>query len=485
MNKEVKLFRIFKSLSEDDFKILDKAIKSPLFSVTQYAKKLYKVLIRKYPDFDSSTIGKKEIFTKVFDSKIYNDLKLRRVFSDLTQFIKKALVHHTLQKDNWKREKILTEIYADMGLPAISKKVREDLYQRMDESFTKNEDYWKKKMILERAEQFLSLKNNNKRTVEIARKTIYAADRYFAYATVRQALLIKNKAYIIKVSYDLPYLDLVKKAYQKGLLKEDRLFRLYLLALQLTETPRDDVFFAYQSLFFNQGDVGYGEDGLILFKVGLNYAARQVNSGNFKFKGLPLEWYKFGIKNEILITNGSMESSDFSNIVYLASRNNEIAWTREFMSKYIKRLAVEIQEEEYLYSEASISFQEKKFYQVIDNISEYPFSKAYILKSKVLIIKSQFEIYLLDTTFSQTLKSSILSFENYLHRDKIRTDENKLPFVNFCKILKKILKLKVKNMDEKAIREWGEKKLNAKNIVVSKSWLFEKIGLTSTLKRSN
>lgn len=475
MNKDIKLFRILKSLSRKEINQLQSAVESPLYPLALPSQKLYHILRPHYRKLDSTSEGKKNIFAELFPGESYDDAKLRRVFSNLTQVVKKFLAYNQLQNDTWQREKTLAEAYEELGLSTVSQQIRENLYERVDQEPLKNENYWKKKMILSGVQQSALLSNRKEASTKLAKETSSAADHYFAYATVRHALLIKSKAYVFDTPYNLSYLEAVKKAYKNGLLRDDSLFRLYVLALQLIEEPRKDVFFAYQSLYFNQGNVGYGEDDLFLFYIGLNYAVRQINGGDIDFQKLPLEWYKFGLNRNILLVNGLMEHVDFSNIVFFGCQNNEIDWTLTFIKDYIKLLPLEIQEEEFLYSKASIFFQENKFYEVIDNISEYPFSSAYALKSKVLILKSHFEIYLKDSTYTLTLISSILAFESYLYRDKKRTKANKLPYINFCKILKKILILRIKKISKTVISKQIRKQVAVKKVIVSKNWLLEKV----------
>lgn len=475
MNKEIKLFRILANLSKDEVKLLQKAVESPLYSLGLPSQKLYSILMRQYPNFDSSSAGKEKVFIKLFPTASYDDLKLNRVFSNLTQVVKKFLAYNELQNNDWQREKTLSVVYENMRLSVLSEETRQGLHQTIDQTAHKNEDYWKKKMILYGAEQSYLLKSGKEASLEIAKKTNYAADCYFAYTTVRHTLLIKSKALIFNTPYNLPYLEAVKQAYRDGLLREDSFFRLYVLALELTENPREDVFFAYQSLFFSQEDIDYRKDGLLLFKIGLNYAVRQRNVGDLEFQDIPLIWYKLGLNREILFVDNLIERIDFSNIVYLACMSNEIDWALKFVEDYTKRLPREVQEEELLYSKALISFQDKRFYKVINNIFEYPFSLTYTLKYKNLILKSHFEIYLKDANHADTLNSNIVAFENYLYRDKSRTKVLKLPHVNFCKILKKILLLKMKNTKKAKIKSWLEQKLKIESHVAAKNWLIEKV----------
>lgn len=470
MNNKIKLFRFFNGLSKYELKQLQEAVESPLYNLSQFSKKLYKLLVREYPNFDETEKGKEKIYAKLFPNQSYNDLKLRRVFSELTQLLRKFLAYNELQNDNWQREKVLAEIYADMGLTTLSQKVSQDLHKTMDKESVKNEEYWKKKMILYGVEQSVLLENNGEISVKMAEETIYAADRYFAYATVRQALLIKSKAKIFNTPINLPFLDVVKQKYQNGLLREDSLFRLYILALTLLETPREDVFYAFQSLYFSGG-----KDDLFLFYMGLNYAMRQMNAGNIDFQNIPLKWYKLGLESNALINNGLITRINFSNIVVLSCKNNEISWSHKFIDKYINQLPQDIQEEEFLYSKASIYFHEKRFHDTINILSEYSFSAAYILKAKIIISKAQYEIYLQDDTYIWVLKSSIRTFENYLYRDKSRVEASKMPYLNFCIILRKVLILSEKGTEKHRIKEWVEKQIETRGVVNSKQWILEKV----------
>jgi len=478
--KENKLYRVFRALKAQEVKNLRKLMDDPNYMVSPVIKLLYKLLSRQYPDFDNSQAGKEKLFSKLHPDRAYNDLKLRRYFSDLTKIIIDFLNFDTLNEDIWLREKSLIEIYENAKFYTKAHEKREQLHAFLDQDTMKNDRYWEKKMTLYQMEYASDSNSNPKAQEEVLKNLLDASDHYFAYVKIRQALLTKSLSFVFQSNYSLAFLEEVKREHQAGFLQTDSLFKLYMLALNMVENEREDIFFAYESLFFAKTDDLYGEDQLFLFQIGLNFLVRQTNRGDFKFRKITLDWYKFALSEGILLHKNSLDKTSFSNIVTYACQIGEEKWTFNFIAKYIKYLPISIQQDELAYSNAIVYFYQKKYSAIISNISDYSFSQPYIIKTKMLLLCSYFEEFINDNDYFQVLNSNINSFENYLKRNKDWTDKVKKPHLNFCKVLKKLAKFYAKKTEQEEIKKWLLIELERRPIISGKTWL---LGIAKNLEK--
>lgn len=473
--KENKIYRLFQSLKPNDVKQLRKEMDSPHYSVKPILKSLFRILSRQYPHFDCTESGKKKLFAKLHPNRPYNDLKLRRYFSNLTKIIIDYLNFETLYRDTWLREKNLAEIYEKAQLYSLAHEKRQQLHAFIDQHSIKKDEYWKKKCTLYQME-YASLSTEKENTPnQILKNLLHASDHYFAYTTLRQALLTKSKSLVFNTAFSMPFLNAVKEQSQKNSLKECSLFQLYLLGLKMLEHDCPDNFFAYESAFFQKKEKLHGEDSLLFFYLGLNYVVRQTNKGNESFRKTALIWYKFALREGILLYQKTLSKETFNNIVLYGCEAGEEDWTLKFITEYSAYLPKDIQKDELIYSSAIVFFYQKKYPAVIDNIKEYSFSQGYIMKTRMLLLRSYFEEFTSDFSYAQLLMSNINSYENYLNKNEDWPNKVKKPYLNFCRVLKKMVKLYLKKTEQKKIETWLLTEIEKNPKIAGKGWLVKTI----------
>jgi len=474
MLKEVfylKLVRII--LCQDEIIQLQQAIESPLYSVTPIVKKLYYILYDAYPIRDISDINKESLFAELHPGIPYKDLKMRRYFSSLTKIIGQFLTFKKLKEGTWQRKKILAEVYEDMGLYTYANQKRDEAHAFMDKNELKGEEYWLKKVELYDAE-IMSLfreERNGVKTASVCEKLDNAVDHYFLFSKMRQGLLVKNYAIVFKSELKLRFLETVKQEYRAGFLQNDDLFNIFFLGLQLVEERSDEVFFAFESLFFHLKDELKATDKLLLFSIGINYANRQCNKGKTAFYIISFNWYKAAVEDDFIVINNSMSHVSFFNIVNFGAQAGEFDWVTEFMKSHIVYLPADIREEKWRLAELKLDYFRGDYDAVIQKISTNKFRYEYSCQIKSLQVRTYTMLFIKDKNYLSVLVSKIQSFENFLHRDKIWNNAIKVPYFNYCRILRRLISRlgNVYTTEENKI--WFEKQVEKYPNTILQSWM--------------
>lgn len=282
-------------------------------------------------------------------------------------------------------------------------------------------------------------------------------------------MVLKTKEKIFKTQHPLLFINNIRKEHQAGFLAENKLFKLYLSAFELNKDAATIRLSAYEALFFSEVQNLYGDDKLFLFYVGLNFCIRKFNIGELNAHDC-LRWYKAALLANILIKNNTITNHQFSNIITFSCIAKDFTWVENFMETHQQYLDEEIRESELLYSRALISFYKKDFTQVLVHLSSYGFNSRYVLKSRSLIIRAHFEIFTEDYSYYSILYNNLNAFEHYLYRDKSKTQQAKLGYLNLCKTLKKITHKMYNHQDPKEILIWFDEKTERKKFS-SKDWL--------------
>lgn len=78
-----KLIRILKTLNKQEFKKLDKFVKSPYFIKERHCYPLFNILKKRYPGFDAGEITNEEIYEELYPGKEIR----RQAFSQFAAYV--------------------------------------------------------------------------------------------------------------------------------------------------------------------------------------------------------------------------------------------------------------------------------------------------------------------------------------------------------------------------------------------------------------
>ena len=203
-----------------------------------------------------------------------------------------------------------------------------------------------------------------------------------------------------------------------------------------------------------------------IYTFALNYCIRKINLGEAVFYQELFELYQYVLAKNYIFDDGKLPAWDYKNIVTLGLRLKEFAWVEQFLYDYNSRLLDDFKENALNYNLAKLNFAKGNFDKVLDflQIVEYQ-DIFYTLDSKVLLIKTYFELSEWTATDSQ-----LESFRIFLVREKTVSETTRQQFLNFCKFTKKLLLFPNKKKLQAILVD-----LEANTEVADKQWLRSKL----------
>ncbi len=205
-----------------------------------------------------------------------------------------------------------------------------------------------------------------------------------------------------------------------------------------------------------------------LYMSAQNYCIRKINQGNQRFQKELFFLYQTLLKKEIIVANGVLSPWYFRNIVVVALRLGEYAWTEDFIIKFQDFLEEDFRRNTVTYNLAQLYFYQKKYGKVIEQLRNVEYEDVtYNLNSKAMLIATYYE-----TDETEPLYSLFESFRTYLNRHKNIPDNRRANFKNLIKFTKALLNLN--SGDKLSVDKLREEVIVSKN-VASKEWLLEKI----------
>jgi len=79
---------ILKAFTSQDMKEFDKFVASPFYNKNDILVKLFGILKKEHPDYEGTGVDREKIYYKLFNSKEFDESKLRYAFSDLSKLLK-------------------------------------------------------------------------------------------------------------------------------------------------------------------------------------------------------------------------------------------------------------------------------------------------------------------------------------------------------------------------------------------------------------
>ena len=455
-----KLVRSLKILNAKELKRLLQFLKSPFYNANPSIVKLYLSLRTYYPDFDSPKLAKEKVFKKIFPDRNYNHQKMLNLMSDFNSLLEKYLTVLQLEKEELEQKKLLLRAYSE----------RPDCYNAFEKQF---QDVNKKLEALpyrddiyfyEKQNLFLKfyshpgtdMQNENYNTLFHATNNFKSykelAELKLKCALTARSNIISTKRIKEQMAIDNPVINLYKKLYE----------------LQINEVAIN--LKGLSSYFISNIHLLRLTDRNNVLKILLNHCTRLANKGLSEFGETSFLLYKIGLENNCLIFNNKMGDITFSNIVTTSVYCKEFEWATKFIDKYQSVLDDKHRKDAVAMAMGNLYFH-KGEYQLAIQVLQHEFNTLLDnIKSRSILIRAWYEIFLNDYSYYDLLQAQLDAFEKFIRRNKVVHSTMKQSTINFILYSKKIA---LHKLEGKSMKTLNTKIKNLNNLLL-KGWLLEK-----------
>ncbi|MTB50450.1 hypothetical protein [Lewinella sp. W8] len=223
------------------------------------------------------------------------------------------------------------------------------------------------------------------------------------------------------------------------------IIQIYLTIFRaLREPDREGYFWTLKEMLGKQLSVPNPEILREVTQFAINYCARKIRQGKQQFVREALALYRVGIENAWLLDNeGKLSPWAFTNVVKLSLREKEYTYAQHFIEEYEKQLPTEFRQNARNYNLAELLYYTDQKAAAQEYLQRVAYTDLnYYLGARVLLAKIYFE-----TGEEEALLSHLAAFTIFLQRNKKISRNLQATFLNFCKILNSILRLRGKSPD--------------------------------------
>lgn len=408
-------------------------------------------------------LTKEILFKEVYPEDNYNDNKLRFTLNRLMEAIKEFILLEENEKKNVHSEKIWMDFIQN-------KKLKKNILLNIENDYNPHGALNKfifqyNKSVLNGQYNFIknaSVEDKYNSIIEMAK----AAEAFADFEFLRQYSLLITFSNVYKSSdlhiVQTRYNELKHKSNYKNIPE----FEVYFLIIELLTNPNHEGYYNLKNYLFENSNLWDLPDQIIWINYLLNYSTAQINKGDLDFIDEQYLIYNFCQENSMFNSLDFLTNTRINNVIHIFLRKKDFIRAEKFIEDYVSFLPSEIMDSCRHFNLARIRFEKKMYKESLRELLKVDFGRDafYSINSKVLLLKNYFEI-----KESDALSSLVISFKEYIKKNKVISESHKISIINFLKMVDKIYGAtpsKAKKLDEDIYKQTQ---------IAEKSWLLEKI----------
>lgn len=459
---------ILRAFTPQEIKEFEKFIQSPFFNKNETLTLLYQLLKKEYPDFSGPGVERERLYFKLYQSRDFDESKLRYAFSDLSKLLEKYIMWKELEKNKVQQNHLLLEFYRNHDIEKYFSQVFDETEKHLTTQKIKDSEYYFNRYLIEESLYNYASVKRDKSLDQTLQDVADNLDYYYISKKLKYLCEMFTRQNFLNSSYNTPLLNEVIEFVKKQDIESYPAIGVYYtVLLTLIEEENEGNYEKLLEMLEKYGECFKQDELRDLYFLAQNYCTKRINKGDTRYLR---EYFKLSeklLEKELIYENGYIIPSTFKNIVTVGLRLEEFDWVENFLYTYKEKLAPKYRENAFIYNLAWLHFfkgEYKKTLRLLNNV-EY-MDVYYILDSKILLLKTYYELDDVDAFYSL-----IDSFYVYLRRNDLISDYQKTICLNFVKFAKKLMRIKLgdKEAAEKLLREIKENQQ-----VASISWLIKK-----------
>ncbi len=476
-----KIIDILKTFSKEEMKSFKDFVNSPFFNSNKSVIRLFEILRKSYPGFNSALIRKESVYRKIFPGKSYNDIVMRILISDLMKLAEEFLSYLRYAKNPLDGKKYLLEELKERKLDRLHNRhftIAEDI---MNNSGITNHFYFLELYNIENhLIDFMISRDKQSQTAG----NVLKQGEYLLFFSLIGILNIAHELLtqqdVLNIKFDKNAIDMYLEhfnldGFMEYLRKSNHKYYsvaaiYYYMYKAYRETGKEEYYFQLRKLIEENINLFGREERFNLLVILESICVNMLAAGKEGFYKNLMGIYEMMIRENLLAPNENdyIQTNLFRNIFYTAVILKRYEWAEDFIGRFSSKIHPEQKDSMFYYSRAMIYFEKKQFNRSLENISRvgqrfFPFK----FDAKVLMLKIYYEL----EDFEPAI-SLIDSFSHFLSNNKSVYITDKERFGSFLKFFRILIRLKngSKDFHGALIRREIEKNAN----VISKKWLLEK-----------
>lgn len=470
------MFTLFGGLSREEFRLLGKAVHSPLMNTNRRVIALYEYLSPFHPVFEGVELKSGVLFSRLFPEEPFDDYKLRRLLSAFSQAVEQFLIYLEASEAEPHASLLLIRALGRRNLHGLFEKRSMEALSGLEEAPYRDLEYYRRKVEVFANYYFHPLTDKRSVGQERLQELVHDMDYRYALEMYRLGNELRNRERMLSEQYQLAGIDAMASTHGDGVLSENNIFRTYRSLLRAYRNEEDpSLFRELKENFAAYADEMREDDKNLLFQQLLNYTIRRINQGDSAYYPEALQLYKMGLRSGWLIHGGRISEETFSNVVMVSCEKGEYGWARNFIARYETYLGEEAREDTIAHCYSLWNYFQGQHEKALELLAGHRFSGPFQPRSRMTAIRIIFEQFFTDRSYYDLLLSHARAFEKYLGRDKSLSRSRKDLHKNTTSLIRRVATALAKREPVEEVRQWALAEIHSGQPLVLRNWLQEKI----------
>jgi hypothetical protein len=436
-----KLYIVLKHFDKIEQNRLRKYIRSPYFNVNETLMIFYDILTDNInKNGKAGSLTKETIWKKLNAKEIYNDVRFRKLGSDLLRLVENFLAQEVYEKKPLQHINYLFEAVGQKNIDKLYNSAERSARLISNQHPQRTAEYYYYQYLIEKnyyETLDVDMMRSEKSNVE---KIINYLDEFFLAEKIKWYVSLLSRKNLVAHEYNLLFINEIIEHVKRHNYSHNPAISVYFQLLLLRiDSEEENHFYQLIDLLDKFGSQFSLSELYELYSGGLNYCIQRLNQGYSKFVAEHHKLFKFMLNKEIALAaskNNELSPWDFKNSVLLALRLGEYDWTEKFIKDYQDKLPQDSRDNAVSYNLALVYFYQKKFDKVIEQLREVEYEDiGYNLGSKSMLIA----IYYEQDEF-EALISLCDSFKTFLNRHKDISEKQRFLYINYIQFVRKMTK---------------------------------------------
>ncbi len=442
MNKS-NLILLFSTFSKAEVKDFKKWLLSSYHNQRQDVIKLTSIIFDKNELRPADSLEKEKVYQLLMDGNPYDDAKMRQAMYFLLKNAEEYLLYKYYHKDEIKNKIALSDIYKQRQLDKVFLKNIDEVENELNEAPIKNLSYWYNEYSIQSTR--LSYYEKQAQKIPPNIKLLSALDHFYIASKLKQSCLVLSWFSISKHTFKLELLEEILNHVQLHNLTEIPAIGMYYhIYNSLSHLENEQHFFLLKEKIATSSQFFPLEEQKEIYLAAINYCIRKLNVGQVKFLNEAFQLYEGGFLKKIFLDGNRISRSTFQNAINIAGRLRKFEWAERIIQEYQHYLDKEDRDDVVNFSMALISYEKKDYKKALRLFSQVEYRSVLMnLVSRSYIIRMLYE-----QDEWGVLDAQLEAVQNYIRRKEV-IGYHKVPYKNFVKFTKKLMKADVLNRSEK------------------------------------
>jgi len=469
-----KLLSLLKTFSKHELNSFKKFVASPFHNEQQELVQLFAIIDQHFRASEkvqkTNPLQKEIVWKYIFDKKPYNDVRLRRLSSDLIKLVYSFLSYNIYKKNGLSESLNLLKVLRQLSLKKHFDSTLNQLNHSLEKNELRNSDYHLSSYninynLFNFPKDFRSKINlfSNLEKADYHLECFFIIkklENYCDYIGYREGISFNGE-----ISLPPNFLDYV----ENSVFINEPALKAYFFVTKMLLNSKETTFFLNLKEHLAKNKIHFSLQELDVFYTHLkNFCIVKINIGQTEYFNRLFDIFKTLVSEKIILKEGIISHQSYKNIVTVGLKIEEYNWVENFIQEYTKHLPKEHRENTIAYNLAKVYFYQNQFNDVIKLLREVEYKNhVYALGGKLLLLKTYYEL-----KEYNPLDSLIDSFRIYIRRNKIISKEVKQQYLNLLRFVKKLSSTIAG--DKKSVEKIRAQIAKCKALA-GKKWILEKV----------